>query len=365
MKLTVKRENFIQAIQKVINIIGNRSTLPVLANILLEAKNNTLTLTTTDLEIRITNSIEANIEREGKTTVPAKKIAALVSRFLGDDVNLDCNEKNHTQITCETSEFKILGLSDEDFPPPTEFPSTSHIKFKEVDFKKMLDRISYAVSLDDTRKVLHGILCSVKENTVTAVATDGKRLALVEKVPEEFSGNECDIIIPLKAANEIKRILDNKDGIVNLEFGEKQACFRTDKVCLTTKLIEGNYPNYRQVIPVSFNKGLDVPAAILLAKLELVSLALSDDSSYIIISFDEGKLKLEASSANIGEGSDYLDVDYNDTKIDISFNPNFLAEPLKHCDSDKIKIKLNDGFSPVALEAADGFLYVIMPMRNR
>ncbi len=365
MKLTVKRENFIQAIQKVINIIGNRSTLPVLANILLEAKNNTLTLTTTDLEIRITNSIEANVEREGKTTVPAKKIAALVSRFLGDDVNLDCNEKNHTQITCGTSEFKILGLSDEDFPPPTEFPSTSHIKFKEVDFKKMLDRISYAVSLDDTRKVLHGILCSVKENTVTAVATDGKRLALVEKVPEEFSGNEGDIIIPLKAANEIKRILDNKDGIVNLEFGEKQACFRTDKVCLTTKLIEGNYPNYRQVIPVNFNKGLDVPAAILLAKLELVSLALSDDSSYIILSFDEGKLKLEASSANIGEGSDYLDVDYNDTKIDISFNPNFLAEPLKHCDSDKIKIKLNDGFSPVALEAADGFLYVIMPMRNR
>ena len=124
MKLTIKRENFIQAIQKVINIIGNRSTLPVLANILLEAKDNTLTLTTTDLEIRITNSLEANVEREGKTTIPAKKLAALISRFLADDVHLDCNEKHHTKITCGTSEFKLLGLSDEDFPPASDFPST-------------------------------------------------------------------------------------------------------------------------------------------------------------------------------------------------------------------------------------------------
>jgi DNA polymerase-3 subunit beta len=365
MKVSVKREQLMQAVQKVINIIGNRSTLPVLANILLEAQNNTLTLTSTDLEIRITNSIEAVIEREGKTTIPAKKLAALVSRFLGDDVTLDCNENHHTQITCGTSEFKLLGLSDEDFPPPTDFPSTTQIKFKEIDFKKMLDKISYAVSLDDTRKVLHGILCSVKENTVTAVATDGKRLALVEKVPEEFSGEEGDTIVPLKAANEVKRILDNKDGIVHLEFGEKQACFRTDKVCLTTKLIEGNYPNYRQVIPVSFNKTMDIPAPTLLAKLELVSLALSDDSSYVILTFENGKLQLQASSTNVGEGSDYLDVDFNESRIDISFNPTFLADPLKHCDADKIKVKLNDGYSPVALEADDGFLYVIMPMRNR
>jgi DNA polymerase-3 subunit beta len=365
MKVSVKCEKLMQAVQKVINIIGNRSTLPVLANILLEAQNNTLTLTSTDLEIRITNSIEAVIEREGKTTIPAKKLAALVSRFLGDDVTLDCNENHHTQITCGTSEFKLLGLSDEDFPPPTDFPSTTQIKFKEIDFKKMLDKISYAVSLDDTRKVLHGILCSVKENTVTAVATDGKRLALVEKVPEEFSGEEGDTIVPLKAANEVKRILDNKDGIVHLEFGEKQACFRTDKVCLTTKLIEGNYPNYRQVIPVSFNKTMDIPAPTLLAKLELVSLALSDDSSYVILTFENGKLQLQASSTNVGEGSDYLDVDFNESRIDISFNPTFLADPLKHCDADKIKVKLNDGYSPVALEADDGFLYVIMPMRNR
>ncbi|MDD5697456.1 MAG: DNA polymerase III subunit beta [Victivallaceae bacterium] len=365
MKLTVKRENFMQAIQKVINIIGSRSTLPVLANILLEARNGNLTLTTTDLEVRITNNIEAAVEREGKTTIPAKKLAALVSRFLADDIHLDCNEKHHTQITCGTSEFKILGLSDDDFPPPAEFPSSCQVKFKESDFRKMLDRISYAVSLDDTRKVLHGILCSVKENTVTAVATDGKRLALVEKVPEEFTGSEGDTIIPLKAANEIKRILDGKDGIVTFEFGDKQACFRTDKVCLTTKLIEGNYPNYRQVIPVNFSRVLEIPAVVLLAKLELVSLALSDDASYVILTFDEGKLKLQASSANVGEGSDYLDIDYNDARIDISFNPNFLADPLKHCDADKIRIKLNDGFSPVALEAADGFLYVIMPMRNR
>jgi DNA polymerase-3 subunit beta len=364
MKLTVSREKFLKAIQKVINIIGSRSTLPVLGNILLEAQNDNLTLTTTDLEIRITTGVEAAVEREGKTTVPAKKLYALVSKFIGDDVSLDCDEKHHTEIICGTSKFKLLGLAADDFPLPVEFAAQKVIKFKEIDFRKMLDQISYAVSLDDTRKVLHGILCSVKENTVTAVATDGKRLALVEKVPEDFNGTEGDTIVPLKAANEVKRMLDG-DGVVTLEFGEKQACFKTDNVNLTTKLIEGNYPNYRQVIPASFSKIIDVPSSPLLAKLELVSLALSDASSYIILSFEQDKLKLQASSTNVGEGADYVDIDYADNKIDISFNPNFLADPLKHSDADKVKLKLNDGFSPVAIEGGEGFLYVIMPMRNR
>jgi len=364
MKLSVNKDKFLKAIQKVINIIGSRSTLPVLSNVLLEAEDNKLTLTTTDLEIRITTQVDASITRPGKTTVPAKKLYALVSKFIGEEVCLDCNDNHHIEIDCGTSKFKLLGLAADDFPIPVEFILQRQIKLKESDLRKMLDQISYAVSLDDTRKVLHGILWSVKENTVTAVATDGKRLALVERVPDYFNGTEGDTIIPLKAANEIKRLLDG-EGVVNLEIGEKQASFKTDTVNLTTKLIEGNYPNYRQVIPASFSKVINVPTVPLLAKLELVSLALSDSSSYIILSFNEDKINLQASSSNIGEGNDYLDIEYKDNKIDISFNPNFLADPLKHSDSDKIKLKMNDGFSPVAIEGGEGFMYVIMPMRNR
>ncbi len=364
MKLTVNRENFYKAIQKVTNIIGSRSTLPVLANVLLEAENGKLTLTTTDLEIRISTKLDANVEREGKTTVPAKRLTALVSKLMGDEISLDCNEKHHTEIICGTSKFRLLGLSDDDFPLPVDFISNKHIKLKENDFRKMLDMIYYAVSLEDTRKVLHGILLSIKDNILTAVATDGKRLALVERVPDEFSGDEGNTIVPSKSVNEVKRMIDG-DGVISIEIGEKQATFRDKDTCLVTKLIEGNYPNYRQVIPVSFSKVIDVPAKPLLAKLELVSLALADGNSYVILTFDENKLKFQASSTNVGEGIDYMDIDYEDNKIDLSFNPIYLAEPLKHGDFEKVKIKMNDGFSPVAIEAGEGFLYIIMPMRNR
>ncbi|MBN2643633.1 MAG: DNA polymerase III subunit beta [Victivallales bacterium] len=364
MKLTVKKEQLQKALQKVTNIIGSKSTLPVLGNVLFEAIGNKLILTTTDLEIRITTTIEAQVQREGKTTIPAKKISMLVSKFIDDEVFLDCNEKHHTDIVCGTANFKMLGLPDDDFPSPVDFAPIKSIKFKEMDFLRILDQISYAVSLDDSRKVLHGILCSIKDNTFTAVATDGKRLALVERVPEEFAGQEGDTIVPLKSAIELKRILE-KDGNVTLEFGDKQARFRTEGVEIFTKLIEGNYPNYRQVIPAGFTKSIDIPVKTFIAKLELVSIALTDSSAFIKLKLANNKMEFLAASSNVGEGEDHIDIDYDDEMLDISFNPAFLADPFKHCDADKMMLKLNDSFSPVALESGDGFLYVIMPMRNR
>ncbi|OGV38421.1 MAG: DNA polymerase III subunit beta [Lentisphaerae bacterium GWF2_45_14] len=365
MKLKVKKDKLLKALQKVTNIIGNRSTLPVLANILFEAEGSTLTLTATDLELRIKTSIEATIEKEGKTTIRAKKLLSLVTKFIGDDVIMDCNENHHTRIECGTAKFTLLGLASDDFPVPVDFVPIRKMKFKEMELSRILDQISYAVSLDDSRKVLHGILFSMKENTLTSVATDGKRLALVEKILDEgTSGSDGDSIIPLKSANEIKRLLE-KDGEVSIELGEKQASFVTASFKLTTKLIEGNYPNYRQVIPPSFGKFIDIPRELFIAKLELVSIALADSSAFIKLCFDNNTLSFKAASTDVGEGNDYIEIPYTDTKIDISFNPDFLADPFRHSAADKVVLKMNDGFSPVAIEGGEGFLYVIMPMRNK
>jgi DNA polymerase-3 subunit beta len=364
MKFNVKRETFLKAVQKVANIIGTRSTIPVVANILLEAAEGKLMLTTTDLEIRISATIEAAIEVEGKTTLPAKKLQAMVSKFYGEEISFNVAENDHAEIKCGTSNFKLLGLPARDFPLSSEFPTVRTVVFAEKDLSKMFDYISYAVSLDDSRKALHGILFSVVENTVTSVATDGKRLALVEKIPESFKGEEGDTIIPLKTANEAKRLFDG-EGKVSVMIGEKQAVLQSDSLILTTKLLEGNYPNYRQVIPASFSNSVEVESSLFLSKLELVSLALSDNSAYIILDFEDKLIKFQASSTSIGEGSDYIETDYSGEPLSISFNPVFLADPLRHIDSDKFTIKVNQGYSPVALEGGDGFLYVIMPMRNR
>ncbi len=366
MKVNVKKEALFKALQKVSNIIGSRTTLPVLANVLIEAAQNKLTLTTTDLELRITTFVEAQVETAGTTTLPAKRLLGLVSKFKGENVLLETNEKHHTQITCGTANFMILGLTPEDFPVPVDFTFQRSFKVKQADFSRILDRISYAVSLDDSRKVLQGVFLSVKEGNLTAVATDGKRLALVEKLLDEVSeGSDGDVIITLKVANEVKRILE-KEGDVVLEIGEKQILFKLNDTLVYSKLIDGNYPNYRQVIPASFVKKISVPCNDFIDALEIVSIPLFDaSSSFVKITFAENRLLFEANS-NIGEGKEYINIEYNDPEsISLSFNPQFLSDPFKHIGVDNVMIKINDAFSPIAVESGDGFLYVIMPMRNK
>lgn len=366
MKLNVKKETLLKALQKVSNIIGSRTTLPVLANVLIEAENETLTLTTTDLEIRIVATVDAEVEECGATTLPAKRLLELVSKFKSDNVIMDSNEKHHTRIVCGTADFMILGLNPDDFPTFINFEPQRALKIKQADFLRILDRISYAVSVDDSRKVLQGILLSVKEGNLTAVATDGKRLALVENMLDNAAeGSDGDVIITIKVANEVKRMLE-KEGDVTVNIGENQILFQLNNTKIYSKLIEGNYPNYRQVIPSSFNKKITVPGAKFLDALEIVSIPLFDSSSsFVKITFAQNKLLFEANSA-VGEGKEYISIDYPDSEeLSLSFNPQFLADPFKHIGVDKVDVKINDAFSPIALESGDGFLYIIMPMRNR
>lgn len=364
MKFTVNREKLQKALQRVGSIIGSRSMLPVLGNVLIQAEEGGLTLTTTDLEIRISTRLEAVVEESGTTTAPARKLASLVGCFVGADVVFEVDEKDHIKIRCGTSHFTLLGLPAVDFPAAGEFTAVREVKIKEVEFKRMVGAISYAVSVDDSRKTLTGLLLSARDSSITLVATDGKRLAMQEKTPESITGGDGDSIIPLKAASEVRRLLEG-DAVMSVEIGEKQCRFNAANFELTTKLIEGNYPNYRQVVPPSFARTIEVPTAVFLAKIETVSLVLSDSTSFIILKFEDNQLKLQASSAEVGEGSDVVEVAYDGEPFEVSFNPVFLADPLRNCDADSVRMKLNDPLNPVAIEGGEGFLYVIMPIRKK
>ncbi len=364
MKISVEKEKFAKALQRVNSIIASRTMLPVLSNVLMEAGDESLTLTTTDLEIRISTSIPAQVAEKGRTTVNARKLFSLVSCFSGKDVELTSDENNHMNIVCNTSKFKLLGLDAADFPEESLFDEVRKIQISESEFKKMVSSISYAVSPDDSRKALTGIFMSVSENIITAVATDGKRLAVQESVPESISGTAGDCIIPLKSSNEVRRLLDG-NGSMLIRIGEKQCEFSTANFKLTTKLIEGNYPNYKAVLPASFKQQIEIDSAKLTEKISMVSQILSDSSSYVIMSFDSNILKIQASSTDIGEGSDIVEVEYAAEPLEISFNPNFLLDCLKNTSSDKIIFKVNDALTPVLLEGQSGFLYVIMPIRKK
>ena len=220
MKIKVNQETLCKALQKVTNIIGSRTTLPVLANVWMHAEENKLTIVTTDLEIRYVTEIPAEVEESGKTTLPAKKLLGLVSRFHGD-VTIESNENFHSVIRCGSAEIMLLGLNPDDFPVLTSFEVIRTIQMKQADLAELIEKISYAVSVEDSRKVLQGILLSVHEGKITAVATDGKRLALTEKMLENVpEGSDGDIIITLKSAQELKRVMD-KTNEVTMEIREK------------------------------------------------------------------------------------------------------------------------------------------------
>lgn len=364
MKLNIAREKLLEALQKVTSIIGTRSTLPILANILIEAEQKKLILTTTDLEIRITTEVEAEVEKEGKTTLPAKKLLSIIRELPGEGVSMDTDDNHRTLINSGSSSFKLLGLIADDFPLPTNISLVRRLIFSQAELARMLSQISYAVSTDDSRKVLNGILFSVKENAFTSVATDGKRLALVEKVLENYNGDEGDAILPAKGGNELQRLLQ-KEGDVIIDIGENQAAFKLGNTIMTTKLVEGNYPNYRQVIPTSFSKKIEIPTTLFASALRRVSLVVSDTSSYVKLNFNKSSLLLNAMSSEFGESNESIDIEYDGSDISISFNPIYLVDPFKTLDADKMTFQLNDAYSPVALSAGDGFLYVIMPMRNK
>lgn len=365
MKIKVQKESFLKALQKVSNIIGSRTTLPVLANVLMEAKDGKLTLTTTDLELRLTTTMDAAVEEEGKTTLPVKKLLGLISKFRQGEVSIVSNENHHSEIKCGSVAIMLLGLNPDDFPAMPEFEVRRSVKVKQSELSAIIDRIVYAASTDDSRKVLQGILFSIKESKITAVATDGKRLALVERPLDEApTGEDGDIIVTLKAANELKRLIGT-DGIVEIEIGEKQIEFKVGETLIVSKLIEGTYPNYAQVIPPSFKKMIDLPCDPFIYAIDILSVTLSETSSpNIKLTFGDNKLLFEANST-IGEGSESIDIAYDEEKLSASFNPNFLLDPFKHLPMEKVTLKMNDVVSPIAIESGDGFLYVIMPMRNK
>jgi DNA polymerase-3 subunit beta len=332
---------------------------------MIEAASNSLILTTTDLEIRITTTIEATVETEGKTTLPAKTLLSIIRGLPSDTVDMESDQNHHMSIKSGASSYKLLGLASDDFPLPIQFTPVRSFSFKRRDISRMLERISYAASSDDSRKTLNGILFSVKENAFTVVATDGKRLALVEKVAENFSGEDGQAIVPSKSAIEVQRIFAGGDADVSIEFGENQASFSSEGTKLTTKLVEGNYPNYRQVIPTSFSRKVELPSAEFSSAMQRISLVVSESSAYVLMTFTEGKINLKAASTEIGEGLESVPVEYSGPDISASFNPLFVLAPFKHLDADKVTMQFNDGYNPVAMSCGDGFLYVIMPMRNK
>ena len=362
MKFRISKEAFLDGLQKVQHVVSSRTTLPILSNVLLVAKDGRLQFTTTDLDVGITGSVEAQIEKEGSTTLPAKRLVSIVRELPASEVEVSVDAKNHASIRSGPSFFKIIGLGVAEFPALPDFSGAKEFKIPQITLRDGLKKTSYAISTDETRYVLNGIFTSFRDGKLTLVATDGRRLAMVDADLEFPASHESDVIVPTKAVQELQRLL-GEAGDVIVKLSDSQISFAIGDTLLCSKLIEGNYPNYRQVIPGDSNERVVIPREALLETARRVSLLSSDKSNSVKLIFSENRIEVTANSPDVGEAQESLDVIYQGPPMQIAFNPEFLMAPLRALDSDDVYLDLIDEMSPGVLRIEGTFLYVLMPMR--
>jgi len=369
MKLTIAKEQFLNGLQAVQNVVGSRTTLPILSNILLRAVDGKLHLTATDLDVTITCGVPANVAVEGAVTLPGKKLFGIVRELVVAEIEMEVDEKGVASIRSGASFFKINGMSADEYPPIPQFKQARAVSLPQDKLKAMIRRTSFAASTDESRYVLNGIFFSLKDNKLILVATDGRRLALCEEELEVAPDNHADFILPTKAINELTRLLQI-GGDVEVKFTENQASFSTRSgtdgsvsAVLITKLVDGVYPNYRQVIPAEPLERVPLSREEFLKALRLAEIMTTEKQNSVKLTFSRNQLAITANAPEVGEARQTVAIKYQGKDFAIAFNPGYLMDPLKALDTEEVFFELIDELGPGVLKTHEPFLYVIMPMR--
>lgn len=372
MRFIISTQELNYLIGKLLNVVGQKSAIPILSNILLEAKNGELILTATDLTVGIRCFTEAKILEEGATTLPAKRFSQLVRELTALNVEVSTNQHQITEIISGSSRFKMHGMSRDEFPNLPEISDAKQFSIQQGELKELLLRTSFAVSREDNRYVLTGVFLSLSGNQATFVGTDGKRLAKTFKEIESNQSLTGNYIIPLKAVEEIIKNLTNDNEMASFFLYEDKIAVQSSDSIVITKLLEGDYPDVDRVIPERPETIVTLHREELITLLRQISLFTSDNTHSVRFTFSDGELMLTANTMEVGEGLVKMPVNYQGDKLEIAFNPNYFLDILRHSKSEAVKMGLIDGFNPGVitdenqqpiLSEKPSPLYVLMPMR--
>ena len=372
MKFKINRDHFANGLAQVLNVVGSKATMPILSNVLIEAEKDQISLTTTNLDLGIRCKIKAEVKETGAVTLPVKRLAGIVRELPNVDVTLDATPAHQVKLTSGGSTFRIMGIGKEEFPPLPEFGEEKAYSLEQAELVTMLKSVAYAQSTDETRYILNGVYFNFKDGKLTLVATDGRRLALISKemdVPEVTSGA---IILPAKTVGELTRLLD-KGEKVKINFNERRAAFQiaTDKdtsglidhVYLYSKVVEGNYPNYHQVIPKETHQRIKLERELFLQCVHRAALVCSEKANSVKIKLSSNLLELTAQSPDFGEAHESMAIGYSGPDLQVAFNPVFLMDPLRALAKDEVFFELKDEVSPGVFKTLESFVCVIMPVR--
>ncbi len=372
MKFKINRDHFSNGLAQVLNVVGSKATMPILSNVLIEAEKDTISLTTTNLDLGIRCKIKAEVKESGTVTLPVKRLATIVRELPNVDVIFDAAPNHQVKLNSGGSNFKIMGIGKEEFPPLPEFGDEKTFSLEQAELMTMLQSVAYAQSSDETRYILNGVFFALKEGKLSLVATDGRRLALINKELEVSPENIGSLILPAKTVSELVRML-GKGEKVKVSFNDRRAAFQigTDKdtsglidnIYLYSKVVEGNYPNYNQVIPKETHQRIKLERELLQECVHRAALVCSEKANSVKIKITSNLLEITAQSPDFGEAHESMAIAYSGPDLQVAFNPQFILDPLRALTKDEIYLELKDEISPGVFKTLDSFICVIMPVR--
>ncbi len=366
MKFTITRERLQEGLLAVAASVPAKTTLPVLSNILVEASEDGVRLSGTDLDIAVSTIVPAEIDEEGSTTLPAKKLVEIVRELPSAAIRITSIGEQRINLECGRAKFKLLGI------PKEEFPSFPAVDFKDSwtatssDLQKLINHVAFAASTEESRPILNGVLWELRNDYMRMVATNGHRLARMD-VPISGGGTSTDLIIPPKALDQVRRLFGTSDE-VDIARSDNHLGFRSSSTLVFTRLIEGPYPNYEQVIPKDNDKEATVEKSTLISALRRVGVVASDQTHRVRLAFGNNSLRFSVSTPDLGEASDEIAISYGGEELEIGFNANYLLDILKFMPTDEIRLTFKAPeraatVEPVGWDDPASYTCLVMPLR--
>ena len=368
MELKINRETFLDGIQKTLGIVEKKTTIPILNNILLKAENNKLKIIATDREIILISDYDADVSESGEITISAKKIYEMIREIQGEFINFS-QKSNIVKISSQRAFYKIPGLPAEDFPSVSDDQDIPLHPIKGGVIKDLINKTSFAMATDETRKNLNGVLLEEGMDGVNyvlrMVATDGHRLALSKSITSEsILKTTKGIIIPRKGLMEIKKIIDENEDI-KIGLHKNMFIVKTENTLLKVSLVDADYPDYKKVIPTEKGIKVTLEKEYFVHALRRMSVVSSERYGGVILSFSKGKLTLNSTNLDVGEATEEIDIDYDGEVIDSGFNVNYLIDSISVVNKDNIVLEVGLGLKPSMIKQAedDSYLCIIMPLK--
>lgn len=367
MELRIGKEDLVRAVGSAQGIVPKKSAMPILSNVLVDARaGGELILSATDLDVAVRIDAHADVARPGVVTVAARNLYDIVKNLPGPTVSLKKLDNHYVEVHSGRAQFRIVGMAADEFPKIPDMDADKLVALEPALLKEMIDKTLYSVSTDETRYVLNGVYLEPSGDSLSVVSTDGHRLSLcTRKVPGMGEGLGRPVIMPRKGLAELRRMLEDGEGDLQLGFRESHAVARRGPVSLVMRLIEGRFPDYRQVVPQTTERHVTLQRSVLQETLKRISLVSSDRSNSVRLELQNDLLSVSSQNPELGEATEDIPVEYAGETLKIGFNARYLMDAVNAVGGDSVTLEFNDELSPGLVRATEDREYqcVVMPMR--